>query len=127
MELDANHQALAANVADDVGMLTKDVGIGLADHIVATAERHLVPTCDVLTAPFRKIPQIPPEFMKEFPIRGGWEFAIAQLRKRLRSAAIPDESLDTLEEQWWKRIEENLDEYEERFDEPHPARLPVPA
>ncbi len=107
--------------------LLKATEAGLGEHIVLTAERHLIPTCDVLTAPFRKIPPIPPEFMREFPIRGGWEFAIGQLRKRMRSAGIADAPLDALEAKWWARIEENLDEYEELFDEPHPARLPVPA
>ncbi|HWL66644.1 MAG TPA: ribonucleotide-diphosphate reductase subunit beta, partial [Actinomycetota bacterium] len=103
------------------------VQAGLTDHIIATAERHLIPTCDVLTAPFRKIPPIPPEFMKQFPIRQGWEFGIHQLRKRLRAGGVDEVRLDPLEEQWWARIEANLDEYEERFDEVHPARQPIPA
>jgi ribonucleoside-diphosphate reductase beta chain len=107
--------------------LAQAVEAGFGEHMIATAERHLEPTCDVLTAPFRRIPPIPPEFLREFPIRQGWDFSINQLRKRLRASGIADPLLDPLEEQWWARIENNLDEYEERFGETHPARLPVPA
>jgi ribonucleoside-diphosphate reductase beta chain len=107
--------------------LAQAVESGFGAAIVETAERHLEATCDVLTAPFRKIPPIPPEFLREFPIRQGWEFSINQLRKRLRTSGIGDEPLDSLEAQWWARIEQNLDEYEERFNEPHPVRTPVPA
>jgi hypothetical protein len=51
-----------------------------------------------------------------------WAFPMQQLRKRLRSAGVGAEALDRLEQQWWSRIEANLDEYEERFGEQHPAR-----
>lgn len=96
---------------------------GLHDRVVETAKRHLAPATDVLSAPFRKIPPIPQEFLDQFPIREQWEFSMTQLRKRLGAAGIHEEAIGALEEQWWDRVEHNLDEYEERFDEPHPVRV----
>ncbi|MGH2808953.1 MAG: ribonucleotide-diphosphate reductase subunit beta [Actinomycetota bacterium] len=107
--------------------LQRAVEQGFADRIVATTLRHIEPTCDVVSAPFIQIPPVPPEIMRAFPIRASWEFGVAQLRKRLKSAGIGDGGLDTIAETWWKRAEENLDEYEERFGEPHPVRQAVPA
>lgn len=95
---------------------------GMHDRIVATASRFLDQTCDVVSVPFRKIPPIPEPLAKQFPIRGGWEFSVIQLGKRFRSIGISEDALATLERQWWARIEHNLDTYEERFGEVHPAR-----
>jgi ribonucleoside-diphosphate reductase beta chain len=102
--------------------MARAVKQGFGDRIVDTAHRYLDQTCDVFSAPFRKIPPIPEQIMEQFPIRAGWEFSMIQLRKRLGAASISSDALDALEKQWWARVDSNLDEYEGRFGEPHPAR-----
>ncbi|HVE91888.1 MAG TPA: ribonucleotide-diphosphate reductase subunit beta [Actinomycetota bacterium] len=103
--------------------LSVAVAEGLTDRIVSTASRYLDATCDVVTRPFRRIPPVPEAMLQGFKIRDGWTFSVGQLRKRLRGAGIGDEPIAGLERQWLDRIEANLDEYESRFGEPHPARL----
>jgi ribonucleoside-diphosphate reductase beta chain len=101
--------------------LSAAVKLGLADRIVDRVHRHLDETCDVVTAPFRRI-EVSEELARQFPIRESWEFSVMQLRKRMRVVGISAEAIEGFEDRWWKRVESNLDEYERLFDEAHPAR-----
>jgi ribonucleoside-diphosphate reductase beta chain len=103
--------------------LAKAVQAGMHDRIVATSSRYLLATADIVSRPFRKVPPVPESLGPDFSIRSGWGFSMQQLRKRLRSAGISNEALDGLDHEWWEHIEANLDDYERRFGEPHPARL----
>lgn len=102
---------------------------GLHDRIADVTSRYLEDACAVLSRVHEKIVLPDPEMLALIPeeIRGGsftasWQFPMAQLRKRLRGGGISDAALDEIDRQWWKHIDVNLDEYQERFGEIHPAR-----
>lgn len=105
-------------------------GMGLHDQMVETSKRLLDGACDLLTRPLEKIELPPQEIMDILPpeiseqsFMEEWGFPVHQLRKRYKNIGISKDAIDALERQWWDRIEGNLDEYEERFGEPHPARV----
>ncbi|MEX0875329.1 MAG: ribonucleotide-diphosphate reductase subunit beta [Actinomycetota bacterium] len=101
---------------------------GLHDHIVQSASDYMDACCDLLTRSLTKIVLPPEEMLALVPaeLQQGsffeeWGFPLVQLRKRLGGAGIRSEAIDGLDAQWWKRIADNITEYEERFGEPHPA------
>ena len=108
--------------------LRKAFEAGLHDHIVQSAADYMDGCCDLLTRTLTKI-ELPPEEMLALrsgrAAQGGffeeWEFPTVQLRKRLGGAGIRSEAIDTLDLQWFRRIDQNIREYEDRFGEPHPA------
>lgn len=107
--------------------LRKAYEAGLHDFIVQSAKDLMDGPCDLLTRPLEKIVLPPEEMMAIIPeeLRTGffddWDFPTVQLRKRLGGAGISSEAMDDLDRVWWSRIEHNLNEYQERFGEPHPA------
>jgi ribonucleoside-diphosphate reductase beta chain len=108
--------------------LRKAFEAGLHDHIVDSCRRYMDAPCDLLTRPIDKIVLPPDELMAIVPeeLRQGnffeeWGFPTVQLRKRLGGAGITSEAIDSLDLQWWSRIDQNIREYEERFGEAHPA------
>ncbi len=105
-------------------------GMGLHDQMVETSKRLLDGACDLLTRPLEKIELPPDEVMELLPpeIRDQsfmeeWRFPMEQLRKRYKNIGISADAIAELDKQWWDRIETNLDDYEDRFGEPHPARV----
>ncbi len=107
--------------------LRKAFEAGLHDHIVQSAKDYMDPCCDLLTRTLTKI-ELPDEALLAMipaELQGSffdeWEFPTLQLRKRLAGAGIRSEAIDELDLQWFKRIDMNIREYEERFGEPHPA------
>ena len=108
--------------------LRKAFEAGLHDFIVDSAREYMDGPCDLLTRPIDKIVLPPEEMMAIIPeeLRQGnffeeWDFPLVQLRKRLGGAGIRSEAIDSLDLEWWKRIAQNIAEYEERFGEAHPA------
>ena len=108
--------------------LRKAFEAGLHDHIVESAREYMDGPCDLLTRPIDKIVLPPDEMMALVPeeLRQGnffeeWDFPLVQLRKRLGGAGIRSESIDELDQFWWNRVAANVEGYEERFGEPHPA------
>ncbi len=107
--------------------LRKAFEAGLHDHIVQSASDYMDGCCDLLTRTLTKIELPPQEFLDMIPaeLQGGffeeWEFPTVQLRKRLGGAGISSEAIDQLDLQWFKRIDQNINEYADRFGEPHPA------
>lgn len=103
---------------------------GLGERIVEICSRFIEDACAVLTRVHEKIEIPEPEILAMLPeeIRQDrfsevWAFPMTQLRKRLRPAGIGAEAIDQLDRQWWEHIEANLNEYEDRFGESHPARM----
>jgi ribonucleoside-diphosphate reductase beta chain len=109
--------------------LRQAVERGYADRIVETAITYLDGPCDLLSRPLEKIVLPPEEFLAMIPeeLRDDswweqWAFPTQQLRKRLKGAGISSEAIDGIDKVWWERIETNLDDYEQTYGEPHPAR-----
>jgi ribonucleoside-diphosphate reductase beta chain len=101
---------------------------GLHDHIVDSVKAYMDGPCDLLTRSLTKIEMPPeemlaliPEEMRSDDFFEEWGFPLVQLRKRLGGAGIKSEAIDEMDLQWWKRIDENLRDYEESFGEKHPA------
>ena len=108
--------------------LRKAFEAGLHDHIVQSASSLMDNCCDLLTRTLTKIELPTEEMMALVPPelqQGGffeeYEFPAVQLRKRLGGAGIRSEAIDTLDLQWFRRIDANVREYADRFGEPHPG------
>lgn len=108
--------------------LRKAFEAGLHDHMVEVCKTYMDGPCDLLTSPLQKIVlpaedvlALIPEEMRQGNFYEEWEFPMVQLRKRLAGAGIRSEAIDSLDRLWWTRIEANMDDYQERFGEPHPA------
>jgi hypothetical protein len=114
--------------------LAEGVKNGQHDRIVDFVNTHIDAIADVGTRSEEEIPMpdegtmqmmeamLPPGIdVADFLDAG--RFPIMQLRKRLKSAGISDDALESFETQWWARIEKNFDDYEEMFKTKHPARI----
>jgi ribonucleoside-diphosphate reductase beta chain len=117
-----------------VWALQEGVKAGYHDRIVQFTSDHLNAIADVNTRSDTEIPMpgedeinllesMLPENVNVDEFIGGGRFPIMQLRKRMKSAGISDDALETLEKQWWARHDENFDDYEKMFGKPHPIRL----
>jgi ribonucleoside-diphosphate reductase beta chain len=114
--------------------LAEAVKAGLHDRIVQFTSDHMNAIADVNTRSDTEIPMpgpeeiallegMLPESVNVDEFIGGGHFPIMQLRKRLKSAGISDDALESLEKQWWARHEQNFNDYEEMFGKPHPIRV----
>lgn len=114
--------------------LAEAVKAGLHDRIVEFTHDHLDAIADVNTRSDEEIPMpgedelgiiesMMPEGVNIDEFIGGGGFPIMQLRKRLKSAGIREDALESFETQWWARHETNFDDYEAMFGKPHPIRL----
>ncbi len=114
--------------------LAEAVKAGLHDRIVEFTTSHMDAIADVGSRSDVEIPMpgdeqinvleaMMPEGLEIDEFIGGGRFPIMQLRKRLKSAGVRDDALDSLEEQWWARREHNFDAYEEMFGTRHPVRI----
>ncbi len=112
--------------------LRKAFEAGLHDHIVQSASDYMDGCCDLLFRSLTKIELPPDDLLAIIPeelqssYMGEWEFPTLQLRKRLGGAGIRSEAIDELDLQWFRRVEESIRDYEERFDEPHPVHTRDP-